>query len=155
MSKRTIILIVSLSVVIILLSPFIVHKISFDLRYKSHRERWDRLSRGNYEAIVLSNSLDYPTGGENRIVVREGKIIEGFNPGCVSCSLEEYGPLTIEALFDRIYKECIHMTLLPICNVVYDESFGYPRRIDTYTFSEEGIHSPSITISEVWITNEE
>jgi hypothetical protein len=106
---------------------------------------------GNYDAIVLSNSLDYPTGGENKVSVRNGLLIQGSNLDCRTCTHADYLPLTIEALFDRINEECIRGTLLPICHIVYDETLGYPARIDTYTFYEDGIHAPSITITEVHI----
>ncbi|UCF61087.1 MAG: hypothetical protein JSV37_15225 [Anaerolineaceae bacterium] len=99
----------------------------------------------------MSNSLDYPTAGENTIRVRNGQLFQGINASCATCTPADYLPLTIEALFDRIYEECIRGTLLPICHIAYDETLGYPARVDTYTFYEDGIHAPSITITEVHI----
>lgn len=149
--RRFLFLLGASTAVILLLSPFIYHKFRFDRLYISNLARWHHLSNGNYDAVVLSNSIEYPTGGENRIRVRDGQLIEGTNSNCGTCTLADYLPLSIEALFDRIDKECIRMTLLPICNIVYDETLGYPKRIDTYTFHEDGTHEPSITITEVHI----
>ena len=151
MSRRFLLIIGVSLAAILLLSPFIYHKLQFDHRYNSNRVLWYHVSMGNYDAIVVSNSLDYPTGGENSIRVRNGLLLQGLNSGCGTCTPADYLPLTIEALFDRIYEECIRGTLLPICHIVYDETLGYPSRIDTYKFYEDGIHAPSITITQVHI----
>jgi hypothetical protein len=150
--RRRVLIIFGISIaVMILLSPFVLHKLNFDYRYRSNQARWYAVSKGNHDAVVLSNSLDYPAGGENRIGVREGRLLEASNPDCETCSLAVFQLLTIEAIFERIYRECIQDNLRPICNVVNEESTGYPMRLDTYLVYEDGVHAPSITITEVKI----
>lgn len=149
MNRRILLIMAAISATIILLSPFIYHKLKFDRRYEANQNLWYRVSKGNYDAVVLSNTLEYPIGGKNEISVRNGQLIHGVNTNCETCTLVDYLPLTIETLFDRIYDECIRGRFLPTCNIVYENNLGYPARIDTYTFSEDGVHAPSITIPQV------
>jgi hypothetical protein len=37
---------------IILFGPFVLHKLSFDTRFRSNRERWFEASNGNYDVVV-------------------------------------------------------------------------------------------------------
>jgi hypothetical protein len=85
--------------------------------------------------------------------VREGRLIEASNQDCTSCPLADFQSLTIESLFERIHRECVENNLQPICNVVYKKTLGYPIRLDTYLFYEDGVPAPSITIIEVQIIN--
>jgi hypothetical protein len=68
MSRRILVFLGASLAIILLLSPFIYHKLKFDHTYKKNRALWHRVSMGNYDAVVLSNSLDYPTGGKIRSV---------------------------------------------------------------------------------------
>lgn len=151
MRRRLLLGVGAFSLILIALIPFILYRISFERRLHSYRAVWDRVSDGDYDAVVISNSLDDPTGGRNEIGVRAGKLSTGHNPDCRSCSLEDFSSLTIEALFERIEMECLERRLLPICNVSYEESLGFPGRIDTYTFDEDGTYTPSIIVQEVRI----
>ena len=140
-------------ILIILLSPFVLYTNAFISRLRSNEEKWARLGSRNYEIVVASNSLSDPSGGINILRVENGQIVEADNPDCTSCSLDDFSALTIESLFGRIWEECVrnHSRGLqfPICNVVYDQELGFPRRLDTYTFTEEGEHLPSITVDTV------
>lgn len=151
MRKRVLITAIGFFGIALLLSAFAYHKITFDYRYRTHRSLWIRASDGNYDATVISNSLDYPSGGTNELNVRDGRLVNGFNSNCDNCTNSDFQDLLIESLFDRIFAECIDQTIVPICNVEYDETLGYPTRLDTYTFYEGGVHAPSITIPQVQI----
>ncbi len=139
------------ALVLIALAPFMIYRIWFERRLDSHRAIWVGASGGSYDAVVFSNSLDGATGGRNEISVRGGKLAAADNPDCPSCSPDDFASLTIEALFERIERECLQQKLLPICNVSYDENLGYPGRIDTYTYYAEQSYAPSITVQEVRI----
>jgi hypothetical protein len=137
--------------ILIALAPFLVYRVAFQRRLASHRAVWEQVSNASYDSVVLSNSLDRPTGGRNEISVRAGRLTAAYNPDCPACSLEDFASLTFEALFERIKRECLQQKVLPICNVSYDENFGYPGRIDTYTYYANRSYAPSITVQEVRI----
>jgi hypothetical protein len=105
----------------------------------------------SYTAIVTSNSHTHPTGGTNTIRVENDRLIDGQNPECPNCSIEIFNNLTIEALFQRIKAECLYDFLTQPCNVAYDQTIGYPIRIDTYHHNRDGQERPSITVESVKI----
>jgi hypothetical protein len=80
-------------------------------------------------------------------------VAQGTNSEHGTCARDEFALLTVEALFARIWQECVFDRTLwrpfPTCNVAYDERLGYPGRLDTYTFTESGEYVPSITVERV------
>jgi hypothetical protein len=139
--------------VFILALPFIWHTTVFIVRLRSNEEKWAKYGSSNYEIVVVSNSLANATGGTNHLRIEAGRIVEGHNPDCGLCAPSDFSQLTIDALFARIWQECLQGGPLglsiPICNVDYDQALGFPRRLDTYTFTQEGTHQPSITVERV------
>ena len=85
--------------------------------------------------VVASNFSSDCTAGWNTILINGGEIVEAHNSEVKDCSYENFGQLTVEALFNRIWDECLRSRSLrrpfPVCNVSYDDDFGYPRRLDT------------------------
>jgi hypothetical protein len=79
--------------------------------------------------------------------------VEAENPGCTDCSLQNFGYLIVEALIARISDECVTRRPrglpFPFCNGAYDQDLGFPRRLDSYTFSEQGDYLPRITVE--WV----
>ena len=135
---------------VVLVLPFVLHTNAFISKLRSNQEKWSRLAPRSYEMVIASNSLSDPTGGINVLRVENGQIVQAENADCGDCSLDDFNHLTVEALFERIWEECVrnHARGLPfpICNVAYDQDLGFPRRLDTYTFTQEGEYLPSITI---------
>ena len=80
-------------------------------------------------------------------------MLQGNNSEHGACAREEFALLTVEALFARVWDECMLRPtwppLFPLCHVAYDERLGYPRRVDTYTLTESGEHTPSITVDSI------
>jgi hypothetical protein len=138
---------------ILLILPFIAHTFTFITRLRSNEAQWAEYGSNSYEIILASNSLDDPTGGINQVTIENGQIISGHNPDCALCGPGDFRQFTVEALFARIWKECVQDRLLrfsiPICNVAYDPELGFPRRLDTYTFTQEGKYQSSITVERV------
>lgn len=145
-------LLVSLLLFILAL-PYIWHTTAFIARLRSNEEKWAKYGSSNYEMIVASNSLDNATGGVNHLRIEAGRIVEGHNPDCDLCVPSDFSQLTVDALFARIWEECVQGSPLglsiPICNVEYDQELGFPRRLDTYTFTLERTYQPSITVERV------
>jgi hypothetical protein len=137
----------------LLVLPFIRYNRAFLARLRTSQAKWDTLGSSNYEIVVASNSLTRCTGGWNTIRVREGGSVQGSNSERGTCARDEFVLLTVEALFARIWQECVFDRPLwrpfPTCNVAYDEQLGYPRRLDTYTFAESGEYLPSVTVERV------
>jgi len=133
-----------------LIAPFLIHTQMFIARFETSYEKWTRLDSPNYEIIVASNSLTDPTGGINTLQVQDGRIVEASNPDCAVCPLAEFAELTVDALFARVWDDCIRTYprgfQFPICNVEYHDVLGYPARMDTYTFNDQGECEPSITV---------
>jgi hypothetical protein len=105
--------------------------------------------------IVASNSLSDCTGGNNTILVESDEVVEAQNRERPSCALVDFEQLIVDALFIRIWDECVHNRSqnrpFPMCNLAYDEVLGYPERLDTYLFAEDGEYRSSITIRQMQI----
>ncbi len=115
---------------------------------------WRAANPTRYTAVVVSNSLTQPTGGTNTIRVERGRVVSAENPQCPDCPVQEFDALTIESLFQRIERECLHDFPTQLCNVAYDQNLGYPVRIDTYPYNREGQERPSITVNSVLLEPE-
>jgi hypothetical protein len=139
--------------VLILLLPFALHTYNFHTSLRRNQEKWNLQATTGYEMLVASNSLTDCTGGWNTILMQEGEILQASNSERDHCSPQAFNQLTVESLFNRIWNECIQIRpfnlSFPICNIVYDEQLGYPKRLDTYTFNEQGDHQPSITVERL------
>ncbi|MDF1515263.1 MAG: DUF6174 domain-containing protein [Anaerolineae bacterium] len=140
-------------IILILLLPFTLYIYKFKTNLQDNLEKWSNLSSGHYEMVVASNAHTTCTGGWNTVIVEHGKVTKGRNAECDDCTLEDFSHLTVEALFDRIWEECIHhrpwYLPFPVCNVAYDDQLGCPIRLDTYTFTPEGEYLPSITVDSI------
>lgn len=146
-------ILLAVAAVIVLISPFVLYSYVFQTRLRDNQEKWARLAADEYEIVVTSNTLSDCTAGWNTILVRDGEIVEARNSEQSDCPRERFGQLTVEALFDRIWDECVRNrplgTPFPVCNVVYDEELGFPRRLDTYTRDEQGVFLPSVGVERV------
>jgi len=138
---------------IVVVMPFWLYTYTFQSRLLSNQEKWKGLVSREYEIIVASNSLSDCTGGWNSITVSDAEIVAASNSERRNCPLASFGQLTVEALFTRIWEECIRNRPLtkpfPVCNVAYDEQLGFPRRLDTFTFNQQGEYLPSVTVERV------
>lgn len=140
---------------VLLVAPFAAHTYWFVARLRANEEKWSSLAVREYQLDVASNSTTDCTGGWNLIVVEDGQLIEGENDEHDHCALGDFEQLKVEALFDRVWDECVYNRSLrrpfPMCNVAYDETHGFPTRIDTYTFDADGEYRPSITVERIAI----
>ena len=149
MKKRWLFVLLGVMGVGLLLSPFLLHTWRFNATFRANRGKWADFGSTSYEIVVASNSLTRPTAGWNTIRVVNGEIIAAENPDCAGCPLDDFTDLTVGALFDLIENVCLPRFPFPICNLVYDEALGYPRRVNTYAVDEKGEHLPSITVESV------
>lgn len=117
--------------------------------YNAALALWLAADHSSYTAIISSNSLTQLTGGTNTIIVEHDKILYGHNPECPNCPIEIFDSLTVEALFQRIETECLHNFPTQLCNVAYNQTLGYPIRIDTYPHNLGDQERPSITVENV------
>jgi hypothetical protein len=142
-------------VIIILLLPFTFYTHKFKTNLLDNQEKWANLNPGQYIIVVASNAYTACTGGWNTIHVVDGKVTQGRNSEHDDCTLEDFNHLTVEALFNRIWDECIHRRpwyrRIPVCNVAYNDLLGYPRRLDTY-INAEGEYLPAITVDSVTLS---
>ena len=122
--------------------------------YEAALALWRAANPTRYTAVVVSDSLTQPTGGTNTIRVERGRIVSAENPQCPNCPIQEFDGLTIESLFQRIERECLHDFPNQLCNVAYDRNLGYPLRLDTYPYNREGQERPSITVDSVLLESE-
>ena len=129
--------------------PALVYYLRASSLFRDNRSLWLEQGSSSYDMVVYSNSLTQPTEGRNVLQVRDGRLVKADNPDCPNCSLNEFGLLTVEALFERVNTECIRGFPSQYCNVAYDPSLGYPRRIDTYPYDLGGRERPSITVESV------
>jgi hypothetical protein len=133
--------------------PFVIETRAFSSALRENEKKWTSLGSTNYEIVVASNSVSECTGGWNTIRIEEGEVVDARNSEHVDCSTDEFARLTVDALFSRVWEECIrHRTLtrpFPVCNVAYDDLLGYPRRLDTYSMTKDGESLPSITVESV------
>ena len=129
--------------------PRIIYTQRANSSFQNSQSLWLEKGSRSYTMVVYSNSLTQPTEGRNTLQVRDGIVVEANNPNCPNCTLDEFGSLTVEALFARIEAECLLDFPIQYCNVGYDRTLGYPRRIDTYPYHLDGRERPSITVESV------
>ncbi len=129
--------------------PALIYSLRASSLFQDNRSLWLEKGSSSYDMVVYSNSPTQPTGGRNALQVRDGMVVKADNPNCPNCSLNEFGLLTVEALFERVDTECIRGFPFQYCNVAYDPTLGYPRRIDTYPYDLGGRERPSITVESV------
>jgi len=129
--------------------PRLSYTLSATRAYNAALSLWQSAGPTAYIVVVGNNSPTQPTGGENTIRVQDGKAVAGHNPTCPDCTLEDFAPLTVEALFQRIQAECLHDFPFQLCNVGYDQTLGFPVRLDTYPYNQSGVERPSITVQSV------
>jgi hypothetical protein len=152
---RSLLLLAILAVILagVLIVPFVIHTRAFSSALRENEKKWTSLGSANYEILVASNSPSECTGGWNTIRIEDGEVVDAQNSEHADCPADEFARLTVEALFSRVWEECIHHRSLtrpfPVCNVAYDDLLGYPRRLDTYTFTKDGETLPSITVERV------
>jgi Family of unknown function (DUF6174) len=157
-TPRSLLLLAILAAVLagVLIMPFVIHTRAFSSALRENEKKWTSLGSTNYEIVVASNSVSECTGGWNTIRIEGGEVVDAHNSEHADCSTDEFARLTVEALFSRIWEECIYHRSLtrpfPVCNVTYNQLLGYPSRLDTYTFTEDGEHLPSITVESVTLT---
>lgn len=146
-------ILITLMAVILLLSPFLLHTYRFKAELISNQEKWTKKATTEYEMILASNSGRDCTSGWNTIRVRDSKIIEAHNAESENCPYENFEQITIEALFDQIWHDCLgsrsFRVPFPVCNVTYDEELGYPKRLDTFALDDQGEYLPSLSISDI------
>jgi hypothetical protein len=136
---------------LILLVPRIAYIHQASAAYQEGLERWQAGNHTSYTITILSNSRTQRTGGMNTLRVENGRVIEAHNPDCTTCQESDFTALTVGALFERIEAECLHDFPIQFCSVTYDDSLGYPVRIDTYPHIRGGEERPSITVWELQI----
>ncbi len=117
--------------------------------YASALALWNAAGPTSYTAVVVSNSLTQPSGGHNTIHVQGGVLVSAQNPRCPECEPSDFAGLTIDSLFQRIARECLHDFPTQFCNVAYDQTLGFPVRIDTYPYNLKGQERPSVTVESV------
>jgi hypothetical protein len=120
-------------------------------KYRLNLEKWGEQS-SSYSATVYINLPDSRLFGENHIEVRAGKIISATNPWCPDCQLSEFEPLSVNGLFALVRKRCIFSWPASFCNLGYDDTFGYPVRIDQYCGFQATTCGPSITIGALTLS---
>jgi hypothetical protein len=136
-------------VLLILLLPRIAYIHQASAAYQEGLERWQAGDHTSYTITILSNSRTQHTGGTNTLRVENGRVVEAHNPNCPTCQESDFTALTVEALFTRIEAECLHDFPIQFCSVAYDDTFGYPVRIDTYPHLRGGEERPSITVWDI------
>lgn len=101
---------------------------------------------------VISNAQEDCTGGEHIMTVNQGDVINVKNIQSTKCPLEVFEALTLDALFTRIWDECIYSRSLrrpfPVGNITYDRALGFPRMLYTHGFSDSGLAHPVIHVKE-------
>ena len=132
-------------------SPRITYTRRATSAYNAALALWQAADHSSYTAIVSNNSHTQLSGGTNTIRVENGRVIDGHNPECPDCPIEIFDSLTVEALFQRIEAECLYEYPPQLCNVAYDQTLGYPIRIDTYPHKRDGQERPSITVESLQI----
>lgn len=136
---------------LLLRAPRLIYTYQARQAYEAARLRWESEGSDSYTMVVFSNAYTQPTEGRNELRVEAGVPVKAENPNCQNCPPAQFAAFTIENLFQRIAAECFSGFPRRFCQVAYDETLGYPRRIDFYPYNLDGVERPSITVMEVHI----